>query len=137
MTDEVYKHYFPVGQYLKIGVRARRDGAPIAWRQISKGPNIPIFAIYVVLDEFDTPVLDPSCCEFDTGEEAIVAAEAYSRLVLAKHPCADRMFHDTYVLYFKLRKRLIDLCLEWVSIDEDRKEKRGIFRQVVLGKFLA
>lgn len=100
--DEVYKHFFPVRDTgLIVGVRARRDGAPICWNN-----HMPILAQYVLLDEFETPVLDPSLCWFETGDEALFVADVYLALVAESHPCADRFFSDAWHDYIRYRKKL-------------------------------
>jgi hypothetical protein len=115
MTDEVYKHYFPVGDsQLVVGVQARRDGAPIAWNG-----KVPILAKYVVLDEFGTPVLDPSLCWFNTGEEALLVAEVYLQLLKEGHPCADRFFSDSYAMYARLKDRLASFVWSWKTANGD------------------
>jgi len=118
--DEIYKHYFPVPRSvgLTIGVKARRDGAPIGWNG-----GIPIMAQYVLLDEFGTPMLDASLCWFQTGEEALFVAEIYLKLLEEKHPCADRFFSDAYAAYARLKNRLPELVRLW-KLAESSQAKR-------------
>lgn len=124
-SDEVYKHFFPVRNTgLIVGVRARRDGAPISWRG-----HVPIFAQYIVLDEFETPVLDESLCWFETGDEALFVADVYLALVAEGHPCADRFFSAAWVDYVRYRRNLPQLVID-MHRAHDQKDSEAAMRSV-------
>ena len=96
-----FHHRFPAAGGLLVGVMARRDGLPI-----DKSHDLPVYARYYVIDEFDTPVLDPSCNWFASPAEALFVAKVYAKLVDDFHPCPGRSFHDFYARYISLSWRI-------------------------------
>jgi hypothetical protein len=95
---------FPLNRgELILAVESNRDGYPIAWEGDQR---IPIYARYFLTDEFQTPLLDPSCCYFLTANEVRFIADVYFDLRESGHPCPDRSFHDLYVIYWKLARRM-------------------------------
>lgn len=102
-NPEVVRLFFPLKCGLVLGAETHRDGTPVAWEGLGR---IPIYAKYYLTDEFETPILDPSACYFNTPSEVVFVADVYQRLLDEKHPCPDRSFHDVYAAYFKLSKQL-------------------------------
>lgn len=100
MADKFIRR-FPTHGGLIIATEVHRDGKPIGQR----GGSIAYVKHYLV-DDFDTPILDPTCEWFETMDEAIYVARVYAQLVKEKHPCPDRAWHAAWINYCKLRQEL-------------------------------
>lgn len=100
--------YFPIGDDLGMGLAlaavSHRDGTPVEW--IGK---VPVYAHYYLVDEFETPILDPSLAYFLTPNECLFVAQHYIDLVKAGDPMPDRTFSAAYAAYFFALRRLPDV----------------------------
>lgn len=132
MPVKTKTHYFPLKDGLQLAIEfSMEPGVPVEWRENNGAPRVPIFARYFLADEFENAILDPSANSFLTGDEVLFVAEVYSKLVSEDHPCPDRSFHDYYVTYWKISRRLPEIVYAAMRGKNNGEAMKILLNQVV------